>query len=50
MSHEETLLSIDAHVDTTTATDIPLDTGHVEDAPIVAVHKPRNRNGLLAET
>ena len=40
MSHEETLLSIDANVDTTTAME-PLDTGHVEDASIVAVPKPK---------
>ena len=40
MSHEETMLSIDANVDTTTAME-PLDTGHVEDAPMVAVPKPK---------
>ena len=40
MSHEENLLSIDANVDTTTPME-PLDTGHVEDAPIIAVPKPK---------
>ena len=40
MSHEETSMTIDANVDTTTATE-PLDTGHVEDAPIVSVPKPK---------
>ena len=40
MSQEEFLLGIDANVDTTTATE-PFDTGHVEDAPIVAVPKAK---------
>ena len=40
MSHEETLTTIDTNVDTTTATE-PLDTGHVEDAPIVSVSKQK---------
>ena len=49
MSHEENLLSIDANVDTTTAME-PLDNGHVENAPIVAVPKPKkSKRGLLAE-
>jgi len=34
------MMTIDANVDTTTATE-PLDTGHVEDAPVVAVSKPK---------
>jgi len=40
MSHEENFLSLDANVDTTTAVE-SLDTDNVEDAPIVAVHKPK---------
>ena len=39
MSHEENFLRKDANVDTTTAKE-PLNTGHVEDAPFVAVPKP----------
>ena len=40
MLHEETSMTIDANVDTITATE-PLDTGHVENAPIVAVSRPK---------
>jgi len=40
MSHLEIFLSTDANVDTTTSME-PLDTGNVEDAPIVAMNKPK---------
>jgi len=40
MSHEETSMTIDANVDNTTATE-PLETGHVEEATIVAMSKPK---------